>query len=110
MCKMLLTNVWTCFCILITIGASTWQLYNYLYGDDLTTISYKYFHQTAKDIYPSIGFCFFNTLIEEKLNNYPIRDVNGSNCGGGNLKYGYSHFLMGDCWDQDMLLIDYFNV
>ena len=87
-----------------------WQLHNYLYGDDLTTVLYKTFHQDEIDVYPNIGFCFSNSLIEEKLNNYQITVPNKSKRNVSSLKHLYSDFLSGNYWDQDMLRIDYDDV
>ena len=70
----LLKVAWTSFCIVVTIVTATWQLIHYLHGDDFTTVAYKTFHEDNIDVYPSIGLCFSNSLIDEKLMNYPIWD------------------------------------
>ena len=108
--KRYLKVVWTSFCIIITVAAVKWQLDNYIKSDDLTTVSYKSFNREEIDAYPSIGFCFRNSLIEEKLNAYQITDPYGLNWTYISLKDLYSDFLAGYYWDQDMLLIDYDNV
>jgi hypothetical protein len=99
--------VWTSCCIILTLTTSIWQLNNYMNGEDLTVVSYRTFHQDEIDVYPSIGLCFSNALVKEKLNNYQITDPKRSNWSISSLKDLYSYFLAGKYWDQDMLLIDY---
>ena len=65
--KKFLNVVWTSVCTIMTITAFIWQLIKYFHNDDLTAVSFKRFNQDEIDVYPSIGLCFQNVLIEENL-------------------------------------------
>ena len=101
---------WNIFCIIITITTSILQLQNYLIGEDTTTVSYQPFNEGKRDLYPSIGLCFSNVLIDEKLKQYGIIDPNNSNWTARSLKHLYSYFLGGYYWHEDLLQIDYNDV
>jgi hypothetical protein len=87
-----------------------WQLINYWNAKDVTAISYETFHKEEKDVYPSIGLCFANSLIDEKLNQYAIKVQPGSNAHMYTMRELYSFFLAGEYWNPDMLQIDYDDV
>ena len=108
--KKFLNVAWTSLCTIGTIATSIWQLNNYIHGEDLTVVSYRTFHQDKKDVYPSIGLCFANTLLEEKLKNYHFTDPTKSDWSTSKLKNLYTNFLAGGYWDQDMLSINYDDV
>ena len=67
---------------------------------DVSLISFKTFHETADDLYPSTSLCFFNPFLAEKLKNY----------GSGINITSYSQYLQGEIFDEDMKFIPYDNV
>jgi hypothetical protein len=91
--------IWTLACVITTLITAIWQLLSYLNGEDMTVIHYKQFHQEEIDLYPSIGLCFSNVLIPEKLEKYGISNIEI-----------YSRFLAGLEWNQTLLNIDYDDV
>ena len=91
--------IWTLILVITTILTATWQLLNYLNGEDMSTVRYKIFHFEDLDLYPSVGLCFANTMIPENLGKMGIHDANI-----------YSRFLAGMNWSQSMLQVDYDNV
>ena len=104
--KKFVKDLWTVFCILLTTYLMVWQILLYLEDKDTSTISFKIFHEDEQDIYPSIGFCFSPVTIDEKLNQYGIKDPSGSNWSGNSLSEYYNRFLTGmyGIWNPDLLL------
>lgn len=98
------------FCTVITIVTAIWQFINYWNAEDVTAISYKTFHTAKIDVYPRIGLCFANTVIEEKLSQYAIKNQPGSYWRTTSMKERYSWFLAGEDWNPDMLQIDHDDV
>ena len=93
-------RLWKLSCITATLFTTIWQLNEYCNGPEGTIVKYKRFHDKKSDLYPSVGICFSNTLIEDELKRYGD-DVNMT---------AYVKFLSGDYWDQNFLKIDYDRV
>ena len=109
--KKILKVLWTTFCIIITTVVALLQIKLYLEDKDVTNISYKIFNENEQDVYPSIGFCFPNVVIEEKLKPYGFTDPTGSNWSFLSLGEYYNAVLAGMHSNQDILLaIDYDEV
>ena len=93
-------RLWKLSCITATLFTTIWQLNEYCNGPEGTIVKYKRFHDKKSDLYPSVGICFSNTLIEHELKRYGD-DVNMT---------AYVKFLSGDYWDQNFLKINYDRV
>ena len=68
-------RVWTIICFSATITTGVWQFLYYTHGKDVTAVAYKVYNEKEIVVYPSIGLCFSNVLIEEKLKRYQIQDI-----------------------------------
>ena len=61
----MLRLVWTflkgCFVFFCIVGAilmTAWLVYNYTLDEDVSSINFKYYHSSEKEVYPSISMCF----------------------------------------------------
>ena len=77
---------------------------NYCTVEDQTIVTYKRFHESETDVYPSITLCWTMAIDEEKLKRFDNEFT---------LK-AYTHFLyghsIGEHWNKDMLRVNYDNV
>ena len=48
----------------------TWQLMNYVSGQDSTIVEFREFNKDKTDVYPNIGICFSRFFYNDKLINY----------------------------------------
>ena len=85
-------------CTLATICFICYCLYQYSLNEDVSQVTFKEFHQTEKDIYPSLTLCFGQFFFYDE-NKY-----------GSNFTDEYSSYLTGDYWDDQMLQVDYDEV
>ena len=90
-------QLWKIICISATLFTTIYQLNEYFNGPQRTTVEYKKFNKMDQDVYPSIGICTSNTLMEKNLKHYGD-DVTSKN---------YAEFLYGLFWNQSFLEIDY---
>ena len=90
-------QVWKIICISATLFTTIYQLHEYYHGPHRTTVEYKKFNKMEQDVYPSIGICSTNTLLEKNLKQY----------GDYVTSENYSKFLYGELWNQSFLEIDY---
>ena len=93
-------KVWIGCCIFATVLTVVIELQNYLKNEDLTRLEYKKFHESDKDLYPSVAFCFTMPLKGEKLQHY----------GQNITPKAYANFLEGWKWDKEMFNIPYDEV
>ena len=49
-------KLWTMICVVAAVSTMTWQLMNYLSGQDSTIIQFKGFNKDKADIYPEQHF------------------------------------------------------
>ena len=71
----------------------------YAQNHNSSSIEYKTFHETAKDLYPSINLCFYGLEIYDHKRmeqDYGIRNV-----------LDYSRYLSGEKWNDSMMDVDY---
>ena len=61
----MLRLVWTflkgCFVLFCIVGAifmTVWLVYKYTLDEDVSSIDFKYYHNSDKELYPSISMCF----------------------------------------------------
>ena len=61
----MLRLVWTflkgCFVFFCIVGAilmTAWLVYKYTLDEDFSSINFKYYHNSEKELYPSISMCF----------------------------------------------------
>ena len=61
----MLRLVWTflkgCFVFFCIVGAilmTAWLVYKYTLDEDFSSINFKYYHNSEKEVYPSISMCF----------------------------------------------------
>ena len=87
-------------CTLATAFFILYCLYQYSLNNDVSQVTYKEFHHTEENIYPSLTVCFKNIFYEENLNRYGLNN---------SIQY-YSRYLEGDYWDDRMSEVDYDNV
>ena len=87
-------------CLLITGGMVSWCLYNYCLDLDVCLVDQKAFGEEDNYITPALSFCFYDPVVQKKLDqNYP-----------GINKILYTKFLNGKHWDDKMLDIDFETV
>ena len=80
--------IFVCFC-----------LYKYSLNKDLSQVTFKEFHKTKKNIYPSLTLCFANIFYEENLKEYGVKSIND-----------YVNYINGKHWNDRMIDVDYDNV
>ena len=88
--------LWALGCIAATLFTAIWQLNQYCNGPDRTIVEYKRFNDKEIDVYPSVGICFSNTMLEGNLKKYGD-DINQA---------VYLDFLSGGLWNQNLPNID----
>ena len=54
-------------CLLATIGYGINSVYDFVQNHDLTTITFKTFHNDDESIYPSLSMCFNAPFLKENL-------------------------------------------
>ena len=54
-------------CILCAIGLGCWCVYQYKLDKDVTEVTFRRFHTTKDDIYPSVTFCLTKPFVSSKL-------------------------------------------
>ena len=86
-------------CTLATVFFLLYCLYQYSLNKDVSQVTYKEFHETEDNIYPSLTVCFANIYLDKRLERY-----------GVNSSYDYSRYLVGDYWNDQMNEVDYDNV
>ena len=74
----------------------------YLQNQNTASIDYKRYHQTEKDIYPSISICFGGLAIYDSNRLQQTYGINHS--------AEYSMFLKGEKWNDEMVMVDYDHV
>ena len=87
----MLRLVWTffkgCFVFFCIVGAilmTAWLVYKYTLNEDVSLIDFKYYHNSEKELYPSISMCFADD-----------GKVSMSNAPEGLNKSAYINFLSG---------------
>ena len=95
-------GIFRIICILAALRLTIKGVSKYLKNEDLAQVDYRKFHESPKDMYPTITICLHGLLIfsSSKL----------SSIGVGINETTYSMFLMGKHWDERMVRIDYDNV
>ena len=86
-------------CLLTTASLLCFCCWKYLQDESTSLVEFQTFHNTKKDIYPSISFCFWGRGIyyDERLNQrYGIENVSD-----------YMKFLQGNHWKNQMLKVEY---
>ena len=73
---------------------------SYLKDEDVSVISFKTFHQSDDNLYPTTTLCFYNPFLQNKLEQY----------GPGINVTSYSQYLQGKIHDDEMKHIPYDNV
>ena len=68
--KQILRVSFTLICISATIFTTVVQFMNYCTVEDQTIVTYKRFHESETDVYPSISLCWTMAIDEEKLKRY----------------------------------------
>ena len=106
--------LWALSCIAATLFTAIWQLNQYCNGPDRTIVEYKRFHDKEIDVYPSVGICFSNTMLEANLKKYGD-DINPKAyldflSGGVNLLSLDSDDIYESLWNPNLLTIDYDDV
>ena len=74
----------------------------YFKNDSSSLVNYRTFHDTKRDIYPTISICFYGASLfdHKKLNGtYEIEDAGE-----------YIKFLTGDFWEDRMTGVEYDDV
>ena len=69
-------KLWTTICVIAAVSTMTWQLMNYLSGQDSTIVEFKDFNKDRIDMYPNIGICFSKFFGEKKLEMF-AEQING---------------------------------
>jgi hypothetical protein len=85
-------------CISTTLFMCIYWFYEFSLNEDLTVVSYREYHQTDDDVFPTISLCFKNPFVKERLSEYGVNEST------------YFAFLQGKYFSNEMLDIDYNNV
>ena len=93
--QIFLMHSFTFCCILATVFLCSYWCYKFTLNEDLSVISYKEFHKTDDDIFPTLSLCLGNPVLEERLAEYGFN------------KTSYLDFLSGKLFDKEMLNINY---
>ena len=88
--------------LLIAIGSIVYFLIDYQRDKNMTLVDFKTFHETERDIYPSVSLCFYQ---DGFWNTRKLNYIYGIE----NLEH-YRNFLKGEFWDESMLKVDYDDV
>ena len=80
--------LFVCFC-----------LYKYSLNKDLSQVTYKEFHKTNENIYPSLTLCFASIFYEGNLKEYGVQSINE-----------YANFMDGEYWNDRMIDVNYEKV
>ena len=91
-------SIFCVICILITIGLSSWRVYQYSLDQDLTRVNFRRFHTHEESVYPSLTLCFFDPYLPEELEKY---ETTASE---------YTRFLQGQLFDDRLLNVSYGDV
>ena len=83
-------KLWTMICVVAAVSTMTWQLMNYLSGQDSTIIEFKDFNKDKADIYPNIGICISMFFDNNKLEQLAKKFNDKLN------RFTYSMFLYGN--------------
>ena len=98
--KQILRVTFTLICISATLFATVVQFINYCTVEDQTIVTYKRFHESETDVYPSISLCWTMAIDEEKLKQYDDEFT----------LEAYTYFLhgysIGEHWNKDMLRVN----
>ena len=101
-------RLWTIICIVAAVTTMTWQLMNYMSGQDSTIVEFKDFNADRADVYPNIGICFSKFFYQLKL----LRLSNQINGLNNEPTAAYSMFLYGNqtFGHENMFNVDYNDV
>ena len=97
-----LTFAFHLMCIFSTAGLLFYCSYKYIQNKSTSLVDYRVYHQSEKDIYPSLSLCFQGMEIYDahKLNEiYGIKEIKE-----------YVEFLQGRVWKEDLLDVTYDDV
>ena len=67
------------FCIIGAVGMTAFCIHKYIKNESVVSISYRRFHSTPEDIYPSISICFKNGQTGPFVDVNNISDAIGNN-------------------------------
>ena len=97
-----LTFAFHFMCIFSTSGLLFYCSYKYIQNESTSLVDYRVYHQSEKDIYPSLSLCFQGMGIydADKLNKiYGIKETRE-----------YIEFMQGRVWKEDLLDVTYDDV
>ena len=97
-----LTFAFHFMCIVSTAGLLFYCSYKYIQNESTSLVDYRVYHQSEKDIYPSLSLCFQGMGIYDahKLNKiYGLKETRE-----------YVEFLQGRVWKDDLLDVTYDDV
>ena len=86
-------------CTSATIFFVSFCLYKYSLNKDLSQVTYKEFHKTNENIYPSLTLCFASIFYEGNLKEYGVQSINE-----------YANFMDGEYWNDRMIDVNYEKV
>ena len=61
-------NIFWSLCVFVTVSLQVYCLIRFYRNEDISTISYKKFHQNINAIYPSFSFCVIPPVLQDELN------------------------------------------
>ena len=97
-----LTFAFHFMCIVSTAGLLFYCSYKYIQNESTSLVDYRVYHQSEKDIYPSLSLCFQGMGIYDahKLNKiYGIKESRE-----------YIKYMQGRVWKEDLLDVTYDDV
>ena len=97
-----LTFAFHFMCIVSTASLLFYCSYKYIQNESTSLVDYRVYHQSEKDIYPSLSLCFQGMGIydADKLNKiYGIKETRE-----------YIEFMQGRVWKEDLLDVTYDDV
>ena len=86
-------------CSSATLFFICYCLYQYSLNEDISQVTFKEFHQTEENIYPSLTLCF-----ELEFNDDDLRKC------GVTSSDDYTNYLTGNFWSDQMVNVDYDKV
>ena len=97
-----LTFAFHFMCILATFGLLFYCSYKYIQNKSTSLVDYRVYHQSEKDIYPSLSLCFQGMGIYDAHKLNKIHGIEETR--------EYVEFLQGRVWKEDLLDVTFDDV
>ena len=94
--------VYQVFCIAGALGMSLLCVHRFMKNESVVSVSYKVFHETPDDVYPSISICFQDARLGPFEDTNDIKKSEIADMMTGKIEYNQS--LLGNLTYEDMTM------